>query len=322
MADNDINNLRARAHRGDLPALTALGKRILVGDGGPSAPAEGVALIRDAASRGEPSANTLLSVFAAWGVLQSRNVEQALDHLTRAAELGFIPAQREIQLLARESGRDWPALRRKINVAAWTTPPVPRVAVENPRIAVIEGFATPEECSWLIERGRPSLRRAMVYHGSASLETKESRTNSETGFTLFNSDVVLSLIRDRMAVAASAATSHFEITKLLRYEPGEHFDLHADFLELNAPELIQEVKVRGQRSATFLVYLNDGYAGGETDFPRVGFRFKGVRGDALLFRNIDDAGAPDYATLHAGLPPASGEKWVLSQWIRTKPVNG
>jgi hypothetical protein len=30
-------------------------------------------------------------------------------------------------------------------------------------------------------------------------------------------------------------------------------------------------------------------------------------------------GSPDYNTRHAGLPPTSGRKWVLSQWIRTKP---
>lgn len=322
MPDNNIEQLRARARSGDLAAITTLGKRLLVGEGVPLAAEEGVALVRDAASRGSAEANALLSILAAWSVLQTRNLDEALDHLTHAAELGSIVAQSELQLLARDAGRDWPALRRRIDIGAWTTPPAMRVVVENPRIAVIESFATAEECTWLIERGRPSLRRAMVYRGSAELKTTDSRTNSETGFTIFNADVVLSLIRDRMAVVARTPTSFFEITKLLRYQPGEQFALHADFLELNTPELVREVQARGQRAATFLVYLNDGYEGGETEFPRVGFRFKGARGGALLFSNIDAAGAPDYATLHAGLPPATGEKWILSQWIRTKPVIG
>jgi hypothetical protein len=30
-------------------------------------------------------------------------------------------------------------------------------------------------------------------------------------------------------------------------------------------------------------------------------------------------GAPDRATGHAALPPDAGRKWVLSQWIRSKP---
>jgi hypothetical protein len=40
----------------------------------------------------------------------------------------------------------------------------------------------------------------------------------------------------------------------------------------------------------------------------------------LLFDNIDPGGAPDHDTVHTGMPPTSGEKWVLSQWIRTRPV--
>jgi hypothetical protein len=71
---------------------------------------------------------------------------------------------------------------------------------------------------------------------------------------------------------------------------------------------------------TFLTYLNDDYEGGETDFPRIGYRYKGRRGDALYFVNVDGAGAPDYRTVHAGLPPASGTKWLLSQWVRSRPV--
>ena len=44
------------------------------------------------------------SICAAWGVAQARNVDTALDHLARAAELGWDPALRELQLLARDSG--------------------------------------------------------------------------------------------------------------------------------------------------------------------------------------------------------------------------
>jgi len=320
MADHDLKRLRARA--GDLAGLTALGKKLLVGDGVPQNAEEGIALIRDAASRGEPQANVLLSVFAAWGVLRPRDIDAALDHLARAAQLGSTPAQRELQLLAQDSGSDWPDLRRKIDVASWTRAPALRVVVERPRVAVIEQFASADECAWLIERGRPHLKRAKVYHGSANLETDEVRTNREADFTVFNADVVLSLMRDRISAATGVPATHFEITKLLHYLPGEQFGLHADFLEVNTPELVREVQARGQRAGTFLVYLNEGYEGGETNFPRLGFRYKGRTGGALLFSNVDASGAPDYATLHAGLPPTKGEKWLLSQWIRTRPVTG
>lgn len=316
----DTASIVSRARQGDLGALTVLGKRLLVGDGVNPAPVQGVEMLREASLRGHAEAAVMLSVCAAWGVGQSRDISGALDHLRHAAERGERSAQRQLQLLAREVSNDWARLRRIIDVTSWTASPAARQVVDRPRIIVIEGFASAEECDWLIERGQPALKRALVYREGATAREAESRTNSEASFTIFHADVVLNLLRDRMSAATGAASALFEVTKLLHYEPGQQFALHADFLQVSTPEMAQEVALRGQRAATLLVYLNEDFEGGETDFPRIGYRYKGRRGDALLFSNLDPAGEPDYDTVHAGLPPSSGEKWLLSQWIRTRPV--
>jgi hypothetical protein len=60
-------------------------------------------------------------------------------------------------------------------------------------------------------------------------------------------------------------------------------------------------------------------AEGETEFPRLTWRFRGRKGDALFWWSVDAAGRPDQSTLHAGLPPQSGEKWLFSQWVRDRP---
>jgi hypothetical protein len=38
--------------------------------------------------------------------------------------------------------------------------------------------------------------------------------------------------------------------------------------------------------------------------------------------NTDETGRPDRRTMHVGLPPTRGEKWLLSQWIRGVPGAG
>jgi hypothetical protein len=253
-------------------------------------------------------------------VAQARNVDTALDHLARAAELGWAPALRELQVLARAADTVPAALRRKVDLPLLRTPPAARVAFERPRIVVLEQFATADECGCLMSHGGSELQRARVYRGSATAQVAATRTNREMSFTIFNADVLLSLIRDRIAAACGAPLANFEIAKLLHYSPGEQFALHADFIEARTPELVREIAARGQRAATFLIYLNEGYEGGATQFPKLNWGYRGRRGDALLFSNIDAAGAPDYDTVHAGTPPTSGEKWVLSQWIRTRPV--
>jgi|tagenome__1003787_1003787.scaffolds.fasta_scaffold20988880_6 hypothetical protein len=39
---------------------------------------------------------------------------------------------------------------------------------------------------------------------------------------------------------------------------------------------------------------------------------------AIFWANLDMEGHPHPLTLHAGLPPTSGEKRILSQWIRDR----
>ena len=57
---------------------------------------------------------------------------------------------------------------------------------------------------------------------------------------------------------------------------------------------------------------------GETDFPLARTKYRGRKGDALFFWNVLPDGSVDRQTLHAGLPPTSGEKWLLSQWVRNR----
>lgn len=321
VAAGEIERLRVRARAGDVAALTELGKRLLTGDGARVDPAEAAACLADAAARGGPEANALVARLAGWGVMRSRDIAQALDYLQRAAELGWLPSRLELQCLARDSGGDWGTLRRKVDVANWTRAGVAKVLSDSPRICAIEGFATAAECDWLIGRGGHGMRRAQVYRRDAPGHAEaESRTNTESDFTFWNADLVLSLIRDRIAACIGADTRFFEVTKLLRYEPGQQFSLHADFQEPTTPALARELELHGQRVLTFLVYLNQDYEGGETEFPRVGLRYRGRRGDALFFANADAGGAPDHRTVHSGLPPTSGTKWLLSQWVRNRPV--
>jgi hypothetical protein len=192
---------------------------------------------------------------------------------------------------------------------------------EEPRIGVVENFASAQECEWLISRGRDALGRAFVYDKSAEAKVLERRTNSESDFSLARADVVQSMLRRRIANTVGVPAAFFEVAKLLHYSVGQEFALHRDYLDTRNAGLLEEVNKRGQRIITFLIYLNDDFEGGETRFPKAGKSFKGRRGDAIFFANTGADGAPDPSTLHAGAPPTRGEKWLLSQWIRDKPIN-
>jgi len=75
----------------------------------------------------------------------------------------------------------------------------------------------------------------------------------------------------------------------------------------------------GQRAATMVIYLNDVEEGGETVFPEAGFAASPRRGGALWFEYCNAAGQLDPRSLHAGAAPLSGEKWIVTKWMRQRP---
>jgi predicted 2-oxoglutarate/Fe(II)-dependent dioxygenase YbiX len=313
MPQDPLTRLRSEADGGDLDAMAGLGRRLLLGDGAPANPGEGVRCIERAAAGGHAEASSLLARLAAFGVLRDRSLSEAVIHLRRAAELGWEPATQELGLLTRPNN--------SVDITRLTTAPPARTVSDRPRILAWDGFATPAESDHLIELGRRSLHRALVYRRDAEGHTAaESRTNSECDLAFDHASVLLALMRERIAAAAGIAVEHFEIAKLLHYAPGQEFKPHGDFQETSTPALAREVERRGQRIATFLIYLNDDYEGGETEFPRINLRHRAARGGALLFFKADAAGRPDYDTVHAGRPTTRGEKWLFSQWIRSRPV--
>lgn len=94
------------------------------------------------------------------------------------------------------------------------------------------------------------------------------------------------------------------------------------FVDPAIPNYSQEPAWNGQRVVTFLIYLNDDYEGGETAFPSLGFSHKGRRGQGLFFVKALADMPPDLRMVHAGRPPTSGEKWVVSQFFRSRPMSG
>jgi predicted 2-oxoglutarate/Fe(II)-dependent dioxygenase YbiX len=189
---------------------------------------------------------------------------------------------------------------------------------EAPRIGVCRGFASAAECDWLMARARPRLGAAQVYdpHTGAGVRVESSRTNSDVNFNMVESDLVLVMLRARIAAVMGASVTNLEPAMVLHYAPGQYFAPHWDGLDPDVPGMAADIAAKGQRTATFLLYLNDDYDGGDTDFPDMNWRFRGGVGDALFFWNTDPAGRIDRKTRHAGIPTQRGEKWLLSQWIR------
>ncbi len=301
-------------YAGNPQAITSLGARLVVGRDSPCSPVDGEALLNEAAQQGDADAWCYLAVLAAAGVGRAQSWTDAFDALVRAADLGSAHAVQQYLLLG-DAG-----VASVADVERWLSPAACRVLHESPRFAAHAGFLPATLCAYLIERSKPRLIQAQVFDAHiGKLKVDAMRTNTGAAYSLIDTDLIMQLIRARIARAAAVAFESLEPTEVLHYSPGEQYRPHVDFFHPSRSNYPEEMRVRGQRVKTCLVYLNSGYDGGETEFPKLDIKFRGDAGEALVFDNVDASGAGDMNTLHAGQPVMRGEKWLLSQWIRNKP---
>jgi prolyl 4-hydroxylase len=311
----DAGNILAMARMqcaGDVRRMADLGARLIVADNAPRAPEAGHVLLEEALHKGNADAGFTLAILAAAGVARAQSWADGFRFLQDAAERGHRGARRERQILAAMS-------LTADNASAWIAAPAPRVLNAVPRFAAHAGLLPAALCKFVMEHARPRLTRAQVVDAaSGQLKTDPMRTNTTAAVSLIHTGVVLQLIRARIANAAGVSPAQLEPLEVLHYEGGEQYRPHIDFFHPSRPIYETEMRLRGQRVKTCLVYLNSNYDGGETEFPKLNIRFRGEVGEALVFDNTTPDGSGDMNTLHAGLPPVNGVKWLLSQWIRER----
>lgn len=323
-----INQLVAGTRRNDVEATTRLGKRLLLGDRAPHLPKDAAGLLKEAAEAGGAEAAAITATLCVLGISTGQNVEAALEYLALAAERGSTSAQRQLLVLAGRSpdaslgpGESWRRIAQTADLGFWRTAPRGVDLHADPLVRSFEKFLPPLVCGWLVHRSRGRLTRALVYEALQKKTTVHpTRTNTAANFNLLETDVVCSLVQVRMCACLGVALRQLEPLTVLHYAPGEEITDHFDFVDPNVPDYEREIAHDGQRIVTFLVYLNDDYGGGETAFPRLGISHKGRVTEGLFFTNALRDGSADMRTLHAGRPPLDGEKWIVSQFVRNRPV--
>jgi prolyl 4-hydroxylase len=185
---------------------------------------------------------------------------------------------------------------------------------ESPDIRLFPHFFSKEECAFLVESARPALRPSFVIDPDSGREIPNPiRTSRGVGFPFVDENPAIHALNRRIAAASATDVRAGEPIQVLSYAPGQQYREHSDALPNVVPAQ--------QRVLTFLVYLDDGYEGGETVFPALGISVRGRAGDGLLFRNAANDGTPDPRAIHAGLPVTRGVKHVASRWIRAEKLN-
>lgn len=296
-------------------------------------------LLEKAARRGDAGAAAEIGWWRMAGDYIRRDLGLARQMFERAGALGDREAKAAaLALLASGAGdhqRRWPQVLERLRAWARRDPgaarqialldqmqldargdplstPEVEVLAPSPRVLRVRNFLAARECSYVIDTAAPRLTPSVVMHPATGEFMRDPvRTSLGAAFPFTAEDPVLHAINRRIAIVTGTAYEQGEPLQVLCYEPGQEYKLHSDALP--GPG--------NQRILTLLVYLNDDFDGGETEFPDLGIKHRGGVGDALLFASVDSASRPHPHARHAGLPITRGRKWLLSKWIREQPLD-
>ena len=113
--------------------------------------------------------------------------------------------------------------------------------------------------------------------------------------------------------------AHGEPVQGQRYAVGQEFKAHTDYFEPGGADFHRYCNVAGNRTWTFMVYLNAVEAGGATRFKVIDKTFQPEEGRLLCWDNHRDDGSLNPATLHHGMKVRKGVKYVITKWYRERP---
>ncbi|WP_017666189.1 prolyl hydroxylase family protein [Porphyrobacter sp. AAP82] len=107
-----------------------------------------------------------------------------------------------------------------------------------------------------------------------------------------------------------------------RYAEGQEFKPHTDYFTPGRRDYARYCALSGNRTWTFMVYLNDVAAGGATRFKLLDKTFQPEAGKLLCWNNRHPGGEVNPATLHHGMKVRKGVKYVITKWYREEPWQG
>ena len=191
---------------------------------------------------------------------------------------------------------------------------VQRIPSAKAEIFQARDFAAPDLCRRLI---------ALIDAGR-----RPSTIADDNGDAYFRTSETCDLAPDDPAVVQMEALlgklsgidpAHGEPLQGQRYDVGQEFKPHTDYFAPDGTDYATYCSVAGQRTWTFMIYLNAVEVGGATRFKALSKTFQPEPGKLLAWNNRRPDGRVNPNTLHHGMKVRKGVKYILTKWYREKP---
>lgn len=190
---------------------------------------------------------------------------------------------------------------------------------EDYEILEFDDFLTPGECDSLIQTAKEKGLFTSTINNDKGQQIVDFDIRKSNQTWLKDDDsCVVKKVSERLQQYVPLPLEHQEDMQVVKYDATDFYRRHYD-----TPYQSEAIKhfnrFCGPRVATFLIYLNDDFQGGETDFILAGKTVVPKKGKAILFYNLDINLTLIPESIHVGKEILQGEKWIANKWIRVWP---
>lgn len=181
----------------------------------------------------------------------------------------------------------------------------------------LRGFLDAELCRALIDLIERDHRPSTIADANGDAAFRTSSTCE-----LDPGEAAVRVLNERLAAVSGIDPVFAEPLQGQRYEEGQEFKAHTDYFEPHGADFDRFCGRSGQRTWTFMTYLNPVAAGGATRFKTIGKTVQPEAGKLLAWNNRLPGGGCNAATMHHALKVRKGRKYVITQWYRERAWAG
>ena len=192
-------------------------------------------------------------------------------------------------------------------------PKMQRVPSDKAQVFQMRAFASAELCAQLVDLIEAERRPSTIADANGDQYFRTSETCD-----LSPDEPAVQTMEEMLSALSGIDSSYGEPLQGQRYDVGQEFKAHTDYFEPGGADWDRYCSVAGQRSWTFMVYLNAVESGGATRFKALKKTFQPEVGKLVCWNNRRPDLSVNPNTLHHGMKVRQGLKYVITKWYREK----
>jgi prolyl 4-hydroxylase len=176
----------------------------------------------------------------------------------------------------------------------------------------IPDFITEKEKNYILDKTKDKFVTSGLYLN----KNTDNIRKSQTAWISKHNATIKNIIM-RVCEKTNLPFQNAEDMQVTKYEPGGYFTKHYDTTHEFGEHSDNFYSLGGHRVATMIIYLNDDFEGGETEFVNLQKKIQPIERAGILFYSLDKNREQCHPySLHQGNPVSLGNKYIVNIWMR------